>query len=68
MISTGMEKVIVAMIGGFQVMVERCIGCNEDYATLPLPECECRVFRYLQHRPWQEGVATQEDYILGGAP
>jgi hypothetical protein len=59
------EKVIVVAIGGFEVIAEKYIGCDEDYATQSLPEC--RVFCDLQQQSWQEGVAANEEYILGGA-
>jgi hypothetical protein len=45
MILTEVKKVMAAMIGGFEVMAKKCIGCDEDYATqAPM----CRVFGDLQ--------------------
>jgi hypothetical protein len=33
MILIEVKKVMVAMIGGFEVMAKKCICCDEDYAT-----------------------------------
>jgi hypothetical protein len=33
MILTEVKKAMAAMIGGFEVMAKKCIGCDEDYAT-----------------------------------
>jgi hypothetical protein len=31
---------MVSTIGGFEIMAERCIYCDEDYATHALPMCQ----------------------------
>jgi hypothetical protein len=33
MILIEVKKVMAAMIGGFEVIAKKCIGCDEDYAT-----------------------------------
>jgi hypothetical protein len=65
MIFTEVGKVMVHVISSF-VTMERCIDCDEDYATHVLPVCQ--VFGDLQRRPWQERVAAHVECIFGGAP
>jgi len=58
MVLVEVEKVMTAMVGGFEGLTEVCIGCDEDYEP---------GFGGLQHWPRQEGVAL-EDCTFGGAP
>jgi hypothetical protein len=50
---TEVKRVMVVKNGGFEVMMEQCIGCDEDYDVHALHVCQMFDNISLGKREWQ---------------